>query len=159
MTENFNEKLKSFCDHMAELETMTKQFSDNHFQLVNQATSKENVWNKLDSSVTYVFANTAYYWLYLLLKRTDTKDHPIGNELTRVRKYMEEFEMLKKTAPKVNLRVANNLIKSGLYEPNNPERNQAFKDKSRSFHHPNHHHNNRKNKKHRQNWNKYHFYY
>ena len=115
---NLNQKLAKFCANMNDLERMSAKFSDFYLELMEQADSKSNVWSKLDANITGAFANASFFWLYLLLKGTDVgNDHPIKDEIGRVRKYMQEYLLLKKDAPKLNITAANNFIRNALWEP------------------------------------------
>ncbi|OTF82364.1 hypothetical protein BLA29_011601, partial [Euroglyphus maynei] len=80
----------------------------------------DNVWNKLDTNITFVYANSSIYWLYLLLKETDlTGEHPIKDEIGRVRKYMNDYIQIKRDQPTLNIRIAKNLIRNALWDPTN----------------------------------------
>ena len=115
---SLNDKITKFCQNMTELETMTAQFADFYSELMDQPDNRSNLWSKLDSNITYSFANASLYWLYLLLKGSDLQDHAIKEEISRVRKYMQEFMLLKKEVPKLNVKVAQSFVRNALFDHN-----------------------------------------
>ncbi|XP_046911774.1 nuclear nucleic acid-binding protein C1D [Dermatophagoides farinae] len=125
---NLTDKLQKFCSNMAELEQMAVNFSNYYFEQMEEPDNDDNVWNKLDANITFVYANASIYWLYLLLKETDlTDEHPIKEEIGRVRKYMNDYIQIKRDRPTLNVRIAKNLILNALWDPtsnNNKTNNQ-----------------------------------
>ncbi|XP_027198951.1 nuclear nucleic acid-binding protein C1D-like [Dermatophagoides pteronyssinus] len=117
---NLTDKLQKFCSNMTELEQMATNFSNYYFEQMEEPDNDDNVWNKLDTNITFVYANTSIYWLYLLLKETDlTGEHPIKEEITRVRKYMNDYIQIKRDQPTLNIRIAKNMIRNALWDPSN----------------------------------------
>lgn len=126
-TSNFNQKLAQLCSNMSELEKMTSKFTDYYSRLMDKPDGKDNAITKLDANVTYAFINASYFWMYLLLKGSDLKDHPVKDEIIRVRKYMENCVLLKQKPPKLNVKVAKSLIRNALWDPtkNNTPKSQS----------------------------------
>lgn len=114
---DLNQQLKELCESMQTLEQMSSTFSDFYFELMDLPDDSENVMNKLDANVTCSVANASLYGLYLTLKGTELGDHPIKDELGRVRKYYQELELLKQSAPKLNIKAAQNFIRNALWDP------------------------------------------
>ena len=128
--QNLNQKLAKFCANMAELEKMSSKFALYFESLMDQPDNKDNVMNKLDANITCSFVNASFYWLYLVLKGADLQDHPIKDEIARVRKYMQEYMVLKKDAPKLNVKAAQNFIRNALWDPTQtaPDSNKRKED-------------------------------
>lgn len=114
---DLNSKLVIFCKNMNRLAQMSENFSNYYFELMEEPDDDDNIWYKLDSNFTYVYANSSIYWLYLLLKDTNLSEHPIKEEIARVKKYMQEYLILKKDAPKLNINAAKNFIRNALWDP------------------------------------------
>lgn len=115
--QSLNQKLAKFCANMSELEKMTAQFSDFYFELMDEPDDRSNVWYKLDANITCSFVNASFFWLYLTLKGTDLQEHPIKEEIGRVRKYMQDYMLLKKDAPQLNVKAARRFIRNALWNP------------------------------------------
>lgn len=124
---DLNQQLKELCENIQVLEQMSSTFSDFYFELMDLPDDSENVMNKLDANVTCSVANASLYGLYLTLKGTELGDHPVKDELGRVRKYFQELELLKKSAPKLNLKAAQNFIRNALWEPTDPQPDNSQK--------------------------------
>lgn len=127
---DLNQQLKQLCESMQTLEKMSATFSDFHFDLMDLPDDSENVMNKLDASVTCSVANSSLYGLYLTLKGTELGDHPIKDELGRVRKYYQELELLKKSAPKLNVKAAQNFIRNALWDPTSEPQPENIQQKT-----------------------------
>ncbi|KAH9394497.1 PREDICTED: nuclear nucleic acid-binding protein C1D-like [Rhagoletis zephyria] len=132
-TDDLNQQLKQLCENMQTLEQMSATFSDFYFDLMDLPDDSENVMNKLDANVTCSVANASLYGLYLTLKGTELGDHPIKDELGRVRKYYQELELLKKSAPKLNLKAAQNFIRNALWDPTNDPPPENIRPKTESL--------------------------
>ncbi|KAI7690081.1 Nuclear nucleic acid-binding protein C1D [Sarcoptes scabiei] len=114
---NLNDKLIKFCSNMKKLDQMSQEFCRYYHDLSEEIENDENIWLKLDANITYAFANTSIYWLHHLLNRSDLKDHPIKNEILRVRKYMHEYMLKKKDAPRLDTKISKRIIRNALWQP------------------------------------------
>lgn len=139
-----NNKLKAFSDNMQELEQMSAKFSNFYFELMEQPDNSENALTKLDASITCAYANASIYWLYLMLKGTDLQGHAIKNEIGRVKKYHDEFNLLKKDAPKLNVRAARSFIRNALFDPNQTPQENNNRTYNKTNYYNNTQHNKRK---------------
>jgi len=74
-----------------------------------------------------VFAANSLHWMYMCTRGEMPTQHPILDELTRVKKYMDRLKELEDRvkAPKLDKQAAKNFIRNALWEPNN---NQAVDD-------------------------------
>jgi len=66
-----------------------------------------------------IFAANSLHWMYLCTRGESPTEHPILDELTRIKKYMDRLKELddKSKAPKLDKRAVKNFIRSALWEP------------------------------------------
>lgn len=128
---DINEKLLKFCQNIDELDEMITNLP----KLNNELDDQIEVWKELETSTTYSYANASLYWMYLLLKEDKKKldGHNINNEIERVRNNMRQYILLKQERPKLNIEVAKNFIRHGLWDQttaNNEANNKRKKEEA-----------------------------
>ncbi|XP_063470817.1 nuclear nucleic acid-binding protein C1D-like [Symphalangus syndactylus] len=102
--------------------------------------SRNELLQKLDpfeqAKVDLVSAYTlnSMFWVYLVTQGVNPKEHPVKQELERIRVYMNRFkEIEKKNAGKLDRGAASRLVKNALWEPKPKNASKAAnKRKSKS---------------------------
>ncbi|NXG71978.1 C1D protein, partial [Baryphthengus martii] len=72
---------------------------------------------KLD--LVSVYTLNSMFWVYLATQGINPKDHPVKQELERIRTYMNKVKEIadKKKASKLNKGAASRFVRSALWEP------------------------------------------
>jgi len=70
-----------------------------------------------------IFSANSLHWMYLCTRGESPTEHPILDELTRIKKYMDRLKELedRSKAPKLDRRAAKNFIRSALWEPSDAQ--------------------------------------
>uniref|UniRef100_UPI00358E6B2D nuclear nucleic acid-binding protein C1D-like n=1 Tax=Myxine glutinosa TaxID=7769 RepID=UPI00358E6B2D len=89
------------------------------------AASQDEVQQKLEPleqaklQMVSAFAINSLFWMYLVTQGVDPKEHPIKQELDRVRTYMNKVKVCeeKSKAAKLDPKVASRFIRHALWQP------------------------------------------
>uniref|UniRef100_A0A8C4Q6F4 Nuclear nucleic acid-binding protein C1D n=1 Tax=Eptatretus burgeri TaxID=7764 RepID=A0A8C4Q6F4_EPTBU len=91
------------------------------------ALTRDEVQHKLEPleqakvQMVSAFAINSLFWMYLVTQGVDPKEHPIKQELDRVRTYMNKVKAFeeKSKAAKLDAKAASRFIKHALWQPKN----------------------------------------
>ncbi|XP_035682634.1 nuclear nucleic acid-binding protein C1D-like [Branchiostoma floridae] len=107
--------LVAFSDSLKSVEEVFKPF----LQMALEDVEKLESLDQAKLHLTAVYAINSLFWIYLTTQGIDPKDHPIKNELDRIRSYMNRVKEIedKRKAAKLDKAAAKRIVKSALWEP------------------------------------------
>ncbi|XP_028513178.1 nuclear nucleic acid-binding protein C1D [Exaiptasia diaphana] len=85
---------------------------------------------KLDLVVAY--AINSMFWMFLITQGIDPKNHPVRQELDRIKKYMgkvKDAKEKKQASMRIDQGAAKRFVKSALWQPNSEDKKEC-KDKT-----------------------------
>jgi len=87
---------------------------------LEQIESQEDPLGKARIELMSIFAANSLHWMYLCTHGECPTEHPVLDELNRIKKYMDRLKELedRPKAPKLNKQAAKSFIRSALWEPN-----------------------------------------
>ncbi|XP_076812895.1 nuclear nucleic acid-binding protein C1D-like [Clavelina lepadiformis] len=117
-SDSFPNELAEACGKLAS----AVESAENELQLVFNKERRELVETAKPLDIAQLDLVTAYainsfYWAYLIADGVDPKNHPLKQELNRIRTYMMKVEEAKasKNAPVIDKKAANRFLKSALF--------------------------------------------
>ncbi|KAM5164869.1 nuclear nucleic acid-binding protein C1D [Mantella aurantiaca] len=127
-----HEYLLAFEKTVGEVDEMlTKMMSVSKSELLQSLDPVEQA--KLDMASAYTL--NSLFWVYLITQGVNPKEHPVKDELERIRSYMNRVKEItdRKKAARLDKGAANRFIKHALYDPTPEESTPAKKEcKSKS---------------------------
>ncbi|CAH1261348.1 C1D [Branchiostoma lanceolatum] len=119
--------LVAFSDSLKSVEEVFKPL----LQMGLEDVEKLESLDQAKLHLTAVYAINSLFWIYLTTQGIDPKDHPIKNELDRIRSYMNRVKEIedKRKAAKVDKAAAKRIVKSALWEPAKQDKKMPGKRK------------------------------
>ncbi|PVD26175.1 hypothetical protein C0Q70_13844 [Pomacea canaliculata] len=115
MPAEIKERLASFDESLSNLDALLQPLlATPHSELVEKLQPLDSA--KMDLVVAYSI--NSLFWMYLNLCGVNPKDHPVKQELERIRSYMNRVKEAQESlnAPKIDKAAAKRFIKSALWQ-------------------------------------------
>lgn len=113
------DKMQMFHESVEKIGTIINPFLDKKLD----DDEKLSPLDKARLYLTAVYTMNSLFWMNLVVKGENPKEHPIKEEIDRVKMYLMRMKEIedKSKAPKLNVSAAKMFIRSGLWEPSSQE--------------------------------------
>ncbi|ESO96465.1 hypothetical protein LOTGIDRAFT_203791 [Lottia gigantea] len=109
-------------DKFSELDSLLTDIETNFQPLLQtsliEMTEKLNALERAKMDLVAVYSLNSLFWMYLNISGINPKDHPIKQEMDRIKEYMARVKEIqdKALAPKLDKPAAKRFVKSALWQ-------------------------------------------
>lgn len=117
-------QMQEFRELMAQLKESIKPLTEGYQEL------QEKISDPLDSArvdLATVYVINSLFWVYLITKGENPRDHDIMRELSRLKAFMARLKTIQSKEDRltVNGPAAARVVRNALFDPKNPSKNKS----------------------------------